>query len=375
MGRWPQALDRPAGSDKETLWPPVLGKEHKVKLDSIRIPGRVSGKIAGREAVELIDRYDRAFPYLRLSITDVCNFRCEYCLPDGYHCHNRPEFLTQEEIRRLVTAFAALGVWKIRLTGGEPSVRRDFTEIIELVSAIPGIKTTAFTTNGYRLRANSRDWHDAGITNLNISVDSLDPRLFHKITGHDRLKDILAGIEKSLKIGYQAVKINVVLLKGVNDHSLPDYMDYVRHRPITVRFIELMQTGDNLAYFTKRHQSAQVIRAELVRQGWTENIRLNGAGPAVNFTHPDYQGAIGLIAPYSKDFCLACNRLRVTATGDLRLCLFGDIGIPLRDLLQNNDQMAELQSRIIKQLDHKKSSHFLAQGKTGLLPNLSSTGG
>jgi len=325
--------------------------------------------------VTLVDNFDRAFPYLRLSITDVCNFRCEYCLPEGYRCSSRPKFLTRDEIRRLVTAFAELGVWKIRLTGGEPSVRKDFTEIVDLVSHIPGVRTTAFTTNGYLLRENAQRWHDAGMRTLNVSIDSLRRDKFHSITGHDRLPDVLDGIEQSLAIGYDAVKVNVVLLKGVNDDGLADYLDYVRRRPVTVRFIELMQTGDNLAYFKQRHLSAEVIRDQLLDQGWIENIRQNGAGPAVNFTHPDYQGAIGLIAPYSKDFCLGCNRLRVTATGDLRLCLFGDIGIPLRDLLQSDDQKDALQQRIMKQLDYKKSSHFLADGETGLIPNLSATGG
>lgn len=327
------------------------------------------------EPIELVDKYDRAFPYLRLSITDICNFRCEYCLPDGYQCNSKPSFLTLCEIRRLVTAFAGLGVWKIRLTGGEPSVRKDFPEIIDLVSRTPGVETTAFTTNGYRLKDNARVWHNAGMRSLNVSIDSLNRDLFHKITGHDRLDDVLAGVEKSLDIGYDQVKVNVVLLKGVNDTSLDDYMDYVKERPVTVRFIELMQTGENLDYFRKRHLSADMIRTPLLEKGWVENIRVNGAGPAVNFTHPDYQGGIGLIAPYSRDFCLGCNRLRITATGDLRLCLFGDFGIPLRDLLHSDDQKQALQARVMKQLDYKKSSHFLAQGQTGLIPNLSSTGG
>ena len=325
--------------------------------------------------IELVDNYDRAFPYLRLSITDICNFRCEYCLPDGYKGSGKPNFLTLDEIRRLVTAFAELGVWKIRLTGGEPSVRKDFNEIIDLISHVPGIRNTAFTTNGYRLAKNAEHWFEAGMRNLNVSIDSLDQKMFHKITGHDRLPDVLAGIEQALTIGYDSVKVNVVLLKGYNDTALESYLDYIQNRSVTVRFIELMQTGDNLAYFKERHLSADVIRDQLLARGWTQNIRVNGAGPAVNFTHPDYQGAIGLIAPYSKDFCLGCNRLRITATGDLRLCLFGDIGIPLRDLLQHDDQKNELQLRVMKQLDYKKSSHFLAQGETGMIPNLSSTGG
>ncbi len=327
------------------------------------------------EPIELVDNYDRAFPYLRLSITDICNFRCEYCLPDGYQCSSKPKFLTLAEIQRLVTAFTELGVWKIRLTGGEPSVRKDFSEIIDLVSQTPGVETMAFTTNGYRLKENAQSWHDAGMKSLNVSIDSLDRTMFNKITGHDRLDDVLAGVEKSLAVGYDSVKVNVVLLKGINDFAIGDYLDYVKERPVTVRFIELMQTGDNLNYFKKRHLSAEVVRTQLLEQGWIENIRVNGAGPAVNFSHPDYKGAIGLIAPYSKDFCLGCNRLRITATGDLRLCLFGDVGIPLRDLLQSDDQKQALQARVMKQLDYKKSSHFLAQGETGLIPNLSSTGG
>ena len=323
----------------------------------------------------MVDNYDRAFPYLRLSITDICNFRCEYCLPDGYSCSSKPKFLTLDEIRRLVTAFAELGVWKIRLTGGEPSVRKDFSEIIDMVSHTAGIATMAFTTNGYRLKDNAQKWFDTGMRKLNVSVDSLNPETFHKITGHDKLPSVLAGIEESLAVGYDSVKVNVVLLKGINETSLPDYLEYVKERHVTVRFIELMQTGDNLDYFKKRHLSAEVVRNQLLERGWVENIRVNGAGPAVNFTHPDYLGAIGLIAPYSKDFCLGCNRLRITATGDLRLCLFGDVGIPLRDLLQSDDQKQELQMRVMKQLNYKKSSHFLAQGETGLIPNLSSTGG
>lgn len=327
------------------------------------------------EPIKLVDTFERAFPYLRLSITDICNFRCEYCLPNGYHSDKKPKFLTQDEIRRLVTAFAELGVWKIRLTGGEPSVRKDFTDIIKLVSSVPGIKNMAFTTNGYRLKGRAREWYDAGMRRLNVSIDSLNREMFHKITGHDRLDDVLAGIETALAIGYEAVKVNVVLLRGVNDTTLDHYLDYVKDRPVTVRFIELMQTGDNRAYFKKRHLSAEVLRNRLLEQGWIENIHVNGAGPAVNFTHPDYTGAIGLIAPYAKDFCLGCNRLRITATGDLRLCLFGEMGIPLRDLLQHDDQKQALQKRIMKQLDYKKSSHFLIEGETGLISNLSSTGG
>lgn len=323
----------------------------------------------------LRDAYHREFPYLRLSITDVCNFRCQYCLPEGYQCSNKPVFLTQDEIRRVVNGFAALGVWKIRLTGGEPTARKDFTEIAALVANHPGIRHVAFTTNGYRLREYALHWRKAGIHSVNISVDSLKPERFHQITGHDRLREVLEGVDNALAAGFEKVKINVVLLKGINDDELNNYLNWIRKTPIDIRFIELMQTGDNLEYFHRYHVPADTIRKQLLKRCWTETLRAKENGPAVNFTHPDYAGSIGLIAPYSRDFCKGCNRLRVTATGDLRLCLFGNSGTALRDLLQSDEQQEALMARIEAQLQYKKSSHFLAFGDTGITPHLASVGG
>ena len=323
----------------------------------------------------LVDNFNRTFPYLRLSITEICNFSCQYCLPDGYKKTGNEKFLRQDEIKRLVEAFVELGVWKIRLTGGEPTIRRDFTKIARMIAERPEINTLAFTTNGYKLKERAQEWHDAGLNAVNISIDSLNAKRFHEITGHNRMNEIRAGIERALEVGFEKVKINVVLLKGVNDDELDQYLDYIKDTPVSVRYIELMQTGDNLTYFKKFHQPADHIKNQLVERGWVENPRTIGDGPAVNFTHNDYQGSIGLIAPYSKDFCTGCNRLRITSSGDLRLCLFGNIGIPLRHLLQSNDQKELLKASITKQLDYKASSHFLAMGDTGIMTNLSSTGG
>lgn len=323
----------------------------------------------------LTDKFDRIFPYLRLSITEVCNFSCQYCLPNGYQKTDGPSFLNQNEINRLVDAFIELGVWKIRLTGGEPTIRKDFTEIATMIAAKTGVETMAFTTNGYKLKEKAQQWHDAGLNAVNISIDSLNAKRFHQITGHNRMQQVRDGIDKAIEVGFENIKINVVLLKGINDDELESYLEYVKHTPVSVRYIELMQTGDNLAYFKKFHLSADHIKDQLLDRGWVENIRSLGAGPAVNFTHSDYAGSIGLIAPYSKDFCTNCNRLRITSTGDLRLCLFGNVGIPLRHLLQNDDQVHDLKAVIAKQLDYKASSHFLALGDTGIMSNLSSTGG
>jgi len=323
----------------------------------------------------LKDSCNREFPYLRLSITDICNFSCQYCLPDGYKCKNKPDFLKIDELQRLVTAFSELGVWKIRITGGEPTVRKDFLEIASMISNIDKIKDLAFTTNGYRLKENAQAWRDAGLSSINVSMDSMNPDTFHEITGHNRFNDVLEGVRKSIEVGFERVKINAVLLKNVNDNEIGDYLNLLKDTPVTVRFIELMQTGDNLEYFNKFHISVNDIKYDLIEKGWVQEIRACGAGPAVTLTHKDFKGKIGFIAPYDKDFCKGCNRLRTTSTGDLRLCLFGESGIPLRQFLQSDQQKEELKDLISGQLQYKCSSHFLKDGNTGITPHLASIGG
>lgn len=321
------------------------------------------------------DRFGRRFPYLRLSVTDVCNFRCTYCLPDGYQKTHDDTFITLPEIARLVTAFAEMGTWKIRLTGGEPTVRPDFIDIAKTVSSIPGIRRVAFTTNGYKLPERAQGYYDAGLRAINVSIDSLDPRKFHEITGHDRLDEVVDGVSAALEAGFDSVKVNTVLLKGLNDDELDGFLDFVTDRPVSLRFIELMQTGDNLDYFRKHHIPATVIRNKLALRGWTLQERGEGAGPAVEYAHPDYAGRIGLIAPYAKDFCATCNRLRVSARGALHLCLFGAGGYDLRPLLQDDAQKEELQDKIMSLMQYKRSSHFLHDGNTGTRQHLASIGG
>jgi cyclic pyranopterin phosphate synthase len=300
----------------------------------------------------LKDSFGRKFPYLRLSVTEVCNFRCTYCLPNGYQKTER-DFLTLPEITRLATAFAELGTHKIRLTGGEPTVRRDLIEIAHAVSNIPGIRTVALTTNGYNLKENARAFRDAGINALNVSVDSLDSERFHAITGQDKLTHVLEGIEAAKAAGFTNIKINSVLLKEVTDHTLPEFLAWIQREALSVRFIELMQTGENLAFFKQHHISANVIIQQLLEHGFVPELRKPDSGPAQEFTHPDYAGKIGIIAPYSKDFCKSCNRLRVTSRGKLMLCLFGEGGYDLRPYLQADDQREELIDAIASALHFK----------------------
>lgn len=321
------------------------------------------------------DRFGRTFPYLRLSVTDVCNFRCTYCLPDGYQKTHGDEFMNAEEIRRLVTAFAELGTWKIRLTGGEPTVRPDFIYLARTASRIQGVRRLAFTTNGYKLPERAQDYFDAGLRAINVSIDSLDPRKFHEITGHDRLDEVVDGVGAALTAGFDSVKVNTVLLKGLNDEELDGFLEFIEDRPVSLRFIELMQTGDNLSYFRKYHVPATVIRNKLAARGWVLQPRGEGAGPAVEYAHPSYRGRIGVIAPYAKDFCSTCNRLRVSARGQLHLCLFGTGGYDLRPLLQEDEQIGDVKNKILDLMKFKRSTHFLHDGDAGIRQNLASIGG
>lgn len=322
------------------------------------------------------DRHGRVFPYLRLSLLDACQYRCGYCLPDGYRAGlERPHFLQIDEIGRLLRAFAALGMHKLRLTGGEPSLRHDLTDIIAIAAATPGLRTVALTTNGSLLDRRIDEWHQAGLTALNVSVDALDRDLFQRITGRDELPQVLAGVERALGLGLASVKVNAVLLRDLNDAALPQWLDYVRERPLTVRFIELMQTGTNHDYFRRHHLRADALQQRLRDAGWQLQPRADAAGPACDLAHPDYQGRIGIIAPYSAGFCASCNRLRVTSGGDLRLCLFGNVGIPLRPLLQHDSQQDLLMATIARQLGIKALGHGLHDGDTGLTPHLAAIGG
>lgn len=325
---------------------------------------------------DLTDRYGRTFPYLRLSVISACNFSCSYCLPNGYRPEPaKPPALRVDEISRLLHGFAGVGMRKVRITGGEPSLRKDLAEIINAAAQVPGVRDIAMTSNGCVLRKDQRKWREAGLTALNVSVDTLDRQAFHRITGHDRLPDILLGIDDLLADGGVRIKLNAVMLRGLNDGQMPAWLDYIRHRPVSIRFIELMQTGTNLAYFKQHHYRAELLESELRAGGWMLRESAPDAGPAREYRHPDYAGRIGIIAPYSKDFCAGCNRLRVTSTGDLRLCLFGNAGIPLRSMLQSDSQAGALRACLISQIGLKTIGHSLHAGETGITPHLASIGG
>ncbi len=327
----------------------------------------------------LRDSFGRTFPYIRLSITDVCNFKCGYCLPNGYQIDksDNRKFLHLDEIKRLAKVFSKLGVNKISLTGVEPPVRKDFFEIIKILKNEAGIKKVVITTNGYHLDKKAKMFVDSGLNGINISIDSLDRNTFKKVTGHDRLPEILKGIKNLQDLYFENIKINAVLLNGINssDKDFETWAEFIKANKVDFRYIELMQTGDNLDYFKKYHISSKIFKEYLNKNNWIFQTLGKDAGPSLNFINPEYKGKFGIIAPYSKDFCRSCNRLRITSRGDLRLCLFGNTGISIRHLLQKDDQIDELQDLIMGQMKFKKETHYLELGETGLTKNLSTTGG
>ena len=267
-----------------------------------------------------------------------------------------------------------MGVSKVRLTGGEPSVRRDLAEIIGRTATTPGIDKVCITTNGWNLDRQVAGWRAAGLTNLNVSIDSLDRDAFRRITGHDRLGSVIGGVDRALELGVPTVKVNGVLLRETAEAGFEAFADFVRERPVAVRFIELMRTGDNAEFFTDQHVPGARLTDWLAARGWTRQERAFDDGPAFEFSHPDHAGRIGLIAPYAPGFCDSCNRLRVTARGQLRLCLFGELGVNLKDLLEKDEPEA-LRARIVGALAGKPAGHRLHEANSGDTRQLAQFGG
>jgi cyclic pyranopterin phosphate synthase len=324
----------------------------------------------------LQDTHGRLFPYLRLSVTDACNFRCGYCLPNGYQ---KPQgcapFLNQSEIRQLVTAFASLGGKKVRLTGGEPTLRRDIVDITAMIAQTPGIETVALSTNGYRLEHLASQFYEAGLKSINVSIDSLDPQRFADFTGQDLLPRVLGGIDRALELPFKSVKVNSVLMRDTYDEELDRFSEWIRHRPVTVRWIELMPTGGNAQFFQSHFISSETLKQKILARGWLPIPREVDSGPAQEYLHPEYLGRLGLIAPYARNFCQSCNRLRVTSRGGLRLCLFGDGEQDLRPLMQESLQLLELTQTIERALIGKAVSHSLDKGSFGNNQTFSAMGG
>ena len=298
----------------------------------------------------LVDPYGRVIDYLRVSITDLCNFRCVYCRPpEGVKLISHDEILRYEEILTIVSVAQELGIRKIRVTGGEPLVRRGVVDFIARLTRSAGIRDVGLTTNGSRLAEMADDLKAAGLTRINISLDSLRREVFRQITGYDQLDRVLAGIEAALEVGFHPVKINVVLLEGMNETDVPEFARLTVERPLHVRFIERMPFGtDEVPGSPDSFCARSVI--EMIQESLGElhqEERQPSDGPATMFRLAGARGRIGVIDPITGHFCGTCNRLRLTARGTLRPCLLGPNEIDIKTPLREGASREEL-ARIIR---------------------------
>lgn len=324
----------------------------------------------------LIDTYGRRINYLRLSVTDRCNMRCCYCMPaQGVAKLGHTEMLSYEELFRVASACVAQGIEKIRVTGGEPLVRRGLVPFLESLAGMPGLRELVLTTNGLQLEELALPLKQAGVARLNISLDSLRPEVFARITRGADLAKVLTGIKAAEQAGFGPLKINMVVMRGVNDEEILDFAALSIDKPYTVRFIEYMPTLNDEGWGAQSMPGSEILARIAERYPLLPMVSSEMAGPARNFKIQGAAGAIGIITPVSGHFCESCNRIRVTAAGMVRGCLFSEQGVDLKPLLQcKNDEL--LQDTICRIVTHKPGRHHLAEeGAETALVNMSRVGG
>lgn len=309
----------------------------------------------------LTDLFGRRHDYLRISVTDRCNLRCRYCMPhEGIHLEPRARILTLEEIVRIARLFVQLGTHKIRITGGEPMVRQGIVHLLAELGRLPGLKELGMTTNGSLLNDRVSDVAKAGVTHINFSLDTFRPDRYFKITMRDRFADVVRAVRRSTIAGFEEVKINCVVMKGVNDDELNDFVAFTRDHAVSVRFIEYMPFSGNswdAARLLPYQDMLEQIRASYDLEPCG---RERSSDTAFNYRVPGHLGTIGFITPMTNHFCASCNRLRLTSDGNLKNCLFGDGEVdlkgPLRRGASDEDLIALIQASILRKKAHHGGS-------------------
>ena len=314
----------------------------------------------------MLDNCGRTIDYLRLSVTDLCNYRCRYCMPpEGVEKRPHGDILSIEELSEIAAAAAACGVKKIRLTGGEPLVRRGLIELVRQLRAIPGVEELCLTTNGSLLPRLARPLREAGLDRLNISLDTLRPDRFAAMTRLGVLQDVQAGIRAAEAAGFHDLKFDTVLIGGFNDDEIGDFVDLSRGHPWEMRFIELMPMGPCAGW-----DKSCFLPAGTVLDRVPELEPIQAQGVARRYRLPGAEGTVGLISPVSRDFCGSCRRIRVTADGRLKGCLHSREEIPLRGL-----HGRELADAIRQGILHKPERHHLTERKSDTPRNMNQIGG
>jgi cyclic pyranopterin phosphate synthase len=323
-----------------------------------------------------IDRHGRRHDYLRISVTDRCNLRCRYCMPeDGLEWLPREEILSFEEITRLAGVLHDRGVSKIRFTGGEPTARRDLPGLVAMVRDRCPRASLHMTTNALLLARQADALADAGLTGLNVSLDSLDPDTFARVTRRDRFHETWAGIEAAWTRGFRPLKLNCVVLRGVNDHEAPAFVELTRHREIDVRFLEYMPYGQ-LNELQPEYVPGEETRDRIEAAGYRLEPMTWDGGPARGWRVPGFRGTVGFITAVSHHFCGSCDRLRLTADGFFVNCLYGEKRCDLKPLVRGGGSDDEIAAAIQDDLDQKWEAHpDLTAGAIPVLGTMSQIGG
>ncbi|MBF4692915.1 GTP 3',8-cyclase MoaA [Fusibacter ferrireducens] len=302
----------------------------------------------------MIDGYGRKINYLRLSITDRCNLRCQYCMPEeGVEKLKHSDILSLEEIDKMVESFVSLGIDKIRITGGEPLVRHGIVSLVEMIHKHPEIKDLALTTNGLLLKKMAKSLKDAGLDRVNISIDSLKPEKYFQMTRGGVLGNVLEGIEEAKRVGLTPIKLNVVIIGGFNDDEIEDFVRMTEDEAIDVRFIELMPIGEVAKWSIKNYVPNTAVLDKVPELVPVESK--DPASPAKYYKLPNGKGKVGLISPISCKFCTNCNRIRLTSEGKLKYCLHSDIEFDLKKALEDQlDLTTYIQQSVLKKpLEHE----------------------
>ncbi|WP_016856444.1 GTP 3',8-cyclase MoaA [Halomonas smyrnensis] len=327
---------------------------------------------------ELIDDFGRRVRYVRISVTDRCDFRCVYCMSEEMTFLPRAQVLTLEELALVARAFTELGVEKVRLTGGEPLVRRDIDRLVDDIGALPGLKDFAMTTNGASLPRYAERLHEGGLQRLNISIDSLDPERFRRLTRTGDLQRVIDGIRAAKAAGFERIKLNAVILKGRNDDEVIDLVDFARREGLDISFIEEMPLGEVSDHgreetFCSSDEVQALVETRHTLLPTTEST----LGPSRYFRMPDSDTRVGFISPHSHNFCSSCNRVRVTAEGRLLLCLGNEHSVDLRAVMRRHPGDIEaLKAAIIKAMPLKpERHHFTTDGDVQVVRFMNMTGG
>jgi cyclic pyranopterin phosphate synthase len=325
---------------------------------------------------QLVDRFGRPIEYIRLSITDRCDLRCFYCLPEDYKDFSEPDgWLTFEEIERVIGAFTRLGVSRVRLTGGEPLTRRDLPALAARLSALPGLKDLSLSTNATRLSKLAGDLKHAGVSRINVSLDSLDTETFRRIT-KGRLDKVLAGLMAAKAAGLYPIKINMVMMRGINDHEAEAMVEFCLEHDFTLRFIETMPMGDTGREAASDHYiPLSEIQNRLAARYTLIPGVMPGGGPARYLQIAGTEFRIGFITPISQHFCDTCNRVRLSAEGTLYLCLGQSHSFDLRPLLHQGISDQELESALLRAIDLKPERHEFRDKPEQVIRFMSMTGG